>query len=85
VIDFEGPGLDTPDDENAIEPVVTAASGGSIVRAYVLPVVGTDAWRLSFDLQLDPGVETVDLRAFLSRDGIALTETWLGQIHPGQW
>lgn len=84
VIDFIGEDLGSLAATDGVEPVVTAGGGGSIVRAYALPIVGTDGWRLTFDLQVDPGAETVDLRAFLRRNDGSLTETWLGQIHPRQ-
>ena len=84
VIDFQGGDLSSFSQEDEVEPEVTASQGASVVRAYALPIVGTDAWRLAFDLQIEPDVETIDLRAHLRKGEDALTETWLGQIHPGQ-
>jgi periplasmic glucans biosynthesis protein len=56
-----------------------------VVRSYALPVVGTEnQWRLTFDVKATPETETVDLRAYLRKDGEPLTETWLAQIHPQQ-
>ncbi|ANB32978.1 glucans biosynthesis protein [Rhodovulum sulfidophilum] len=84
VVDFEGPALDGLTRKDAILPQVSAPEGVEIVTPFVLPVVGTDRWRMVFDLKAPPGTETVDLRAFLTRNGRPLTETWLGQIHPDQ-
>lgn len=84
VIDFEGGGLESLTASDGVEPVVTVGEGASVVRAYALPIVGTGGWRMTFDLQIAPGTETVDLRAFLRQGDEALTETWLGQLHPGQ-
>lgn len=80
VIDFEGQTLADLGREDGVEAVVSASSG-KISGTYSLPVVGTNRWRAVFDLapvSLDP----VELRLFLKRKGVALTETWLSQYHP---
>jgi glucans biosynthesis protein len=80
VIDFEGGQLGTLGREDGVEAEVSASSG-KISGVYALPVVGTKRWRAVFDLApaaLDP----VELRLFLRRKGVALTETWLSQYHP---
>ncbi|MBL3570711.1 glucan biosynthesis protein D [Rhodovulum sulfidophilum] len=84
VVDFEGPALDGLTRKDGILPEVSAPEGVELINPYVLPVVGTDRWRMVFDLKAPPGTGTVDLRAYLARDGKPLTETWLGQIHPDQ-
>jgi glucans biosynthesis protein len=84
VIDFAGGRIAAFGKGMGVEPVITAPPGVEIVNPYALPVRGTDRWRLVFDLRAAPGIETADLRAYLAADGVALTETWLGQIHPGQ-
>lgn len=80
VIDFEGGQLSQFGRGDGIEAVVSA-SKGTIDGTYCLPVVGTNRWRAFFDLaptSLDP----IELRLYLRRKGIALTETWLSQFHP---
>ncbi len=84
VIDFEGGQIAGFGQGMGVEPVITAPAGVEIVNPYALPVRGTARWRLVFDLKAPPGTGTADLRAYLARDGRALTETWLGQIHPDQ-
>jgi len=84
VIDFEGPAVKGLGQQDGVTPEITAPEGVEIVNPYTLPVVGTDRWRLVFDVRAPDGTETVDLRAWLSRAGAPLTETWLGQMHPAQ-
>ncbi len=76
VIDFHGGALAKLDADSGVEPVVTALRGRILGETYARPVVGTDRWRLSFDFAEDPG-EPAEFRAFLRRDGVALTETWI--------
>jgi glucans biosynthesis protein len=77
VIDFAGGGLSRMSRQSSVRPNVVLSAGSPIgARAY--PVVGTDRWRLVFDIALRPG-QTVDMRAFLQLDGHALTETWIYQ------
>ncbi|MEI4470479.1 glucan biosynthesis protein [Frigidibacter sp. MR17.24] len=83
-IDFEGPAIKGLGQQDRVRPEVTVPPGVTLEQAYALPVVGTDRWRLIFDISAE-AVETADIRAYLSRDGAALTETWLGQIHPAQF
>lgn len=83
-IDFEGGSIGELGQNDGVVPVVSAPEGVQIVQSYALPVVGTKRWRLIFDIAAE-GVETVDLRAYLERDGQPLTETWLGQVHPAQF
>ncbi|PLX37539.1 MAG: glucan biosynthesis protein D [Hyphomicrobiales bacterium] len=84
VIDFEGSPLAGLTQKDAVKAKVTA-SGGTVKRAYTLPIVGTkNAWRLTCDLEVPADAGTIDIRAFLSKDGKPLTETWLGQMHASQ-
>ena len=47
-------------------------------------MIGTDRWRIMFDLDVH-GQDPVDLRAYLrTKDGRALSETWLFQHFPQQ-
>ena len=82
-IDFEGGGLVGLDRQSGVEAVVETHPG-VISGAVAYPVVGTDRWRLIFDLDLSkaalaPGA-AVNLRAFLRRGQAALTETWSQQV-----
>ncbi|WP_241560063.1 glucan biosynthesis protein [Solirhodobacter olei] len=83
-VDFAGPALDGLNQSSGVTPEVSAPDGVKIINPYVLPVVGTKNWRLIFDVKAAKTVETVDIRAYLSMDGKALSETWLGQLHPEQ-
>ncbi|WP_233192798.1 glucan biosynthesis protein [Acidimangrovimonas sediminis] len=83
-IDFEGPVLKGLTARDGIKPMVSAPDGVEIIKPFALPVVGTDRWRLIFDLKAPADTDTVDLRAYLARKGTPLTETWLGQFHPKQ-
>ncbi|WGF88778.1 glucan biosynthesis protein [Marinivivus vitaminiproducens] len=58
------------------------ASRGKVSEPYVLPVVGTDRWRLVFDLFDIEGDQPIDLRALLTLDGRPITETWVYQYQP---
>jgi glucans biosynthesis protein len=85
VIDFDGPALKGLGQGDSVIPDITVPAGVEIVNPYALPVVGTDRWRLIFDIRAPADMDTADLRAFLTRDGTPLTETWLGQVHPRQF
>ncbi|WP_128253947.1 glucan biosynthesis protein [Falsirhodobacter deserti] len=63
---------------------VQLPQGVEPIDAGAIPVVGKDGtFRLTFDVRSD--AETLDIRAFIAdKDGLPLTETWLGQIHPRQ-
>ena len=81
VIDFEGGRLDGLTAKASVTPVITA-SRGTLSDQAARPLLGTKAWRCSFDL-LSEGDEPVDLRCYLRDDeGGALTETWLYQWTP---
>jgi len=83
-LDFEGAGIEKLGQQDGVEPVVSVPEGVEVVQAYALPVVGTGRWRVIFDIAAE-GVETADIRAYLQHDGVPLTETWLGQVHPTQF
>jgi glucans biosynthesis protein len=84
VLDFDGPAIAGLGQQDGVTPEISAPAGVEIVNPYALPVVGTSRWRLVFDVRTPEGTDTVDLRAYLSRKGAPLTETWLGQLHPAQ-
>lgn len=77
VIDFAGKALDGKTAKDGIEPVVELSTG-SPINAFVLPVVGTDRWRLRFDAKVDD--KPVEARVYLRTDKDVLSETWLGQL-----
>ncbi|OIQ74300.1 glucans biosynthesis protein D precursor [mine drainage metagenome] len=83
-VDFAGPTLTGLTQKDGVKAMVSAPPGVEVINAYVLPVVGTDNWRLIFDLKAPAAMETFDVRAYLAKDGAPLTETWLGQIHAQQ-
>ncbi len=75
VVDFRGGRLAALNRQSGVAAAVTVSLGEPInVVAY--PVVGTDRWRLMFDVASPTGKE-IDLRAFLHLGDEALTETWI--------
>ena len=77
VIDFAGGGLASLDRGSNVEADIALSAGAPILpTAY--PVVGTNRWRLMFDVAIGAGT-TVDMRAYLRRGRNALTETWTYQ------
>ncbi|MGQ0673877.1 MAG: glucan biosynthesis protein [Hyphomicrobium sp.] len=81
VVDFQGPVFAGLGRNDGVEIVVTA-SRGTVSNAYTHPVVDQrERWRAFFDLEAY-GREPVDLRAFLRKGAIALTETWIYQDFP---
>ncbi len=93
VIDWQGRVFEGLSRTDGVEIAVTA-SRGVVTNAYTHPVVAQrERWRSFFDLEVKPtaasaaggaGVEPVDLRCYLRRNGTALTETWIGQYLPGE-
>jgi glucans biosynthesis protein len=84
VIDFVGKQLDALPAETVLRGVVTVASGpdtAELIDQHVIKNPVTGGWRLT--LQVRPKKkEPVELRAFLDKDGDALTETWSKVILP---
>lgn len=82
VIDFQGEAFEGLGRESGVELIVTS-SRGEISNAYTHPVVDQrQRWRALFDVAVPSGSDPVDLRVYLSHQGRALTETWLGQFFP---
>ncbi len=79
VIDFEGGRLAALTKQSGVIPTITLSEGQAIEPA-AYPVVGTERWRLIFDVALSPG-KTLDLRAFLRIGAESLTETWVAQAY----
>lgn len=81
VIDYQGRVFEGLGREDGVELVVTA-SRGEVSNVYNHPVVDQrQRWRAFFDIKAE-GTEPVDLRAFLRRNGTALSETWIYQYFP---
>jgi len=82
VIDYQGGDLANIAQRYDLEAVVSS-SRGEVTDRHVLKVLGTDRWRVSFDLRVS-GQEAVDLRCYIRLGDKTLTETWLYQFHPSQ-
>jgi glucans biosynthesis protein len=84
VLDFDGQDLRALGADQAPRGVVTIAGGaesGEILDQHVVKNPTTGGWRLTF--QMRPKKWTpIELRAFLERDGHALTETWSYALLP---
>lgn len=81
VIDLTGGPLSELEQRYDLD-VVAETSRGRVENQHALMVVGTDLWRVSFDLIVD-GSEPVDLRCHLRLGDRTLTETWIYQYIPG--
>ncbi len=79
MIDLEGKALDGVARGSA--QVAVSTTRGKIDNVEAFPVVGTPRWRMTFDLTGLDG-QPADLRAYLRKDGQALSETWLYQAFP---
>lgn len=75
-VDFTGGELANFTTEQDIVRPIVEATNAKVDNPYALRVVGTDNWRLIFDLYPE-GDGPVDLRAHLAADDQALTETWV--------
>ena len=82
-IDFAGTVLDGLDTDDGVEAVIEATNGKVLEPIRAFRVVGTDRWRLTFDFATE-GAGPVSLRAFLRRDGVPLTETWIADAWTNQ-
>jgi glucans biosynthesis protein len=80
MIDVEGKTLEDEVRYGGPQTIVTT-SHGTLSGVEAFPVVGTKRWRMMFDLG-DLHGQPADLRAFLAKDGQALSETWLHQAFP---
>jgi glucans biosynthesis protein len=80
MIDVQGKVLDDLTRYGGTKTAVTTTRG-KISGVEAFPVVGTQRWRMMFDLS-DLDGEPADLRAYLQKDGQALSETWIYQAFP---
>ncbi|ORE93369.1 glucan biosynthesis protein [Acuticoccus yangtzensis] len=83
VIDFEGEILNGLARDSGVKAVVSIARGKLLSEPAAWPIVDTDFWRLAFDFELD-GDEPAEVRAYMEKDGEALSETFIGQLLPGR-
>jgi glucans biosynthesis protein len=77
VVDFAGKELDALPAETIVRGVVSVAAkddAAELLDQQVVKNPATGGWRLTF--QVRPKKTPVELRAFLDKDGNALTETW---------
>ena len=81
VIDFAGDSLKGLTRQSGVDAVVTASGGAAIDQIAAYPVVGTGFWRLVFEIRT-PDAASIDVRAYLRRNGAALSETWLYALFP---
>jgi glucans biosynthesis protein len=82
IVDFEGANLAMLGADAKVEPDITV-SRGRVELAAVRPIVGTHAYRASFDLRpADAGPAPVELRLVLRYASRPITETWLYQWTP---
>lgn len=80
MIDVEGKVLEEESRYGGTRTVVTTTNG-TLSGIEAFPVVGTKRWRMMFDLA-DLNGQPADLRAYLEKDGQALSETWIYQVFP---
>lgn len=84
VCDFSAPDL-TAEDEPSLN---VTASDGHIFNEAVRPIVGTENWRATVDIdfaQMNTEQDTpIDLRIYIGSKDMAVTETLLLQLFPSQ-
>ena len=84
VIDFSGKALNALPANAPVRGVVTVAAGGAageFLDQHLIKNPVTGGWRLSFQVQPKTD-KPLELRAFLDKDGNALTETWTYGVVP---
>ena len=78
LVDFDGPYLNSRQEDAALEPVATVGSGATMVPDTLTlqknPNNGN--WRLTFVIKPDGTGRPVELRCFLRKEPHVLTETW---------
>jgi glucans biosynthesis protein len=77
VIDFKGGPLTTLDEKTPPD-IVAEITGGTLKVSTVSRITDDGIWRLVLDVEVD-GTAPVELKAFLTRQGRPVTETWLYQ------
>jgi glucans biosynthesis protein len=82
VLEFEGKPLESLTTSDKLNAEITT-SRGKTSYVFVEPVGATKRWRAQFDLNYD-GDDPIELRVFLRKGKLTLTETWLYQLEPRQ-
>ncbi len=80
VVEFTGGDVELLRAEQPVEAIVTTA-GGKLRSTMVEAIPGQKMWRLFIHVEPD-GRKPVELRAFLSLRGEAITETWTYAVRP---
>ncbi|MBA2125031.1 glucan biosynthesis protein D [Hyphomicrobium methylovorum] len=80
MIDLEGKALEDLTRFDGTRTAVTT-SRGTISGVEAFPVVGTNRWRMMFDLS-DLDGQPADLRAYLEKNNTQLSETWIYEVFP---
>lgn len=83
VCDFAGPNLKGLGREDGLAVSVSTGQA-QVSNTAVYPVVGTEGWRVLFDLSFDEGDEPIDVRVYVDHAGEAMTETLILQLFPSQ-
>jgi len=84
VLDFEGPTVTALPADQAPRGVVSVAGGkeaGEVLDQHLVKNPVSGGWRLTFQVRPNRWAP-LELRAFLERDGKALTETWSYALLP---
>lgn len=82
LVDFAGGTLDKTDPGADVVSHVSAGGDTRVLEHFVEYSEPTGQWRLSM-LVKPPPDQILDLRAYLSREGQPLTETWTYELPPG--
>ncbi len=82
VVDFAGPAIERLAPDSTVEANVTPVRNARVLDTNVFRNDATGGWRMTLTIaRIDPA-QPVELRAFLSHDHNALTETWTSLIAP---
>jgi periplasmic glucans biosynthesis protein len=81
IVDFRGGALERLQPGAAVSGTVTALDGGEVIEHYVEHNAPAGAWRLSI-LAKPARDRALALRAFLSHEEAAVTETWSYRLPP---
>lgn len=76
IVDFDGMYLHQHNADPAIELVVSAGKGGTVLYPTVMKNPHNGTWRAAFALRPDGSGQPVELRCFLRKAPHVLTETW---------
>jgi len=81
-IDFEGPALADLPADTALDSQVSANDNAELLDTQLRHNPATNGWRLTLRLKVKDPAQPVELRAALTRDDAAISETWSYQIPP---